>query len=186
MNLWNPYPLAAATLAVTTDDLKPVDGPGLSFWPQATLAAALVVAVVCVVAVVLLSRPSRRPAAPPLSGSHRDGGDAAAWRARVDEVVRSYENGELDREQAFDALAALARDFASASSGLPLHASTLTDIAATPRTGTDKSGLDALRMTIAALYPPQFADPLINPHARDTQVQEAAGWVLTLIERWGR
>ena len=48
----------------------------------------------------------------------------------------------------------------------------------------NRHGLDLLRQTIAALYPPEFADERFNAAAGEASVDEAAGWVATLIERW--
>ena len=41
-------------------------------------------------------------------------------------------------------------------------------------------------MTIAALYPPEYADSAVDTHAREVSVDDAAGWASTLVERWGR
>ena len=41
-----------------------------------------------------------------------------------------------------------------------------------------------LRQTIAALYPPEFADERFNDSARQTDVEQAAQWVNRLVERW--
>ena len=45
-------------------------------------------------------------------------------------------------------------------------------------------GLDALKQTIGALYPPEFADDARNRIAQTTSVQQAAEWVANLVERW--
>ena len=81
-------------------------------------------------------------------------------------------------------LSLIARDFAGASSGKRLEASTLADLLRLPRTPANRQGLDTLRHTIEALYPPEFADPSLNTLAKSVTVKEAAGWVSNLVERW--
>ena len=79
-------------------------------------------------------------------------------------------------------LAAIARDFASNMSGRRMQANTLTDLRRLRRTGVAVNW-DLLRQTIAALYPPEFAQSE-HPQARGVSVRQAADWVLDLIERW--
>ena len=45
-------------------------------------------------------------------------------------------------------------------------------------------GFTLLRQTIAALYPPEFANAEFNAQAKDATVEQAADWVLNLVERW--
>lgn len=180
-------PGASMRLAIETDDLKPLGSLDLSTPLVLALTLALALAAAAIVAAAILSRPRRKAAKEGRpTGSHRADGDTEAWKSRVNDVTRRHHDGLIDREAAFTELAALARAFSSLSSGRSLASSTLTDIAGAPRTSVDRQGLDALRMTIAALYPPQFADARVTPRARDVSVDEAAGWVLTLIERWSR
>ncbi|OZG62297.1 hypothetical protein BLEM_0843 [Bifidobacterium lemurum] len=148
------------------------------------LAVCLLLAAVLAAAAVMLSRP-RRTAAKPARGAHAHASDKTRWRARIDGVTRAYHDGELSREEAFVALARIAREFASLSSGRNLGASTLTDLAS-QRSGATRGGLQLLRQTIEALYPPEFADAAVNSHARGVEVDEAAGWVSNLVERWRR
>ena len=106
--------------------------------------------------------------------------------SRIDDVLARYHAGTIDRETAFIELAAICRDIASAHTGRDLHAHTLADIRREPRNPATRTGLDTLRMTIAALYPPEFADATVDTHAREVSVDDAAGWASTLVERWGR
>ncbi|PLS29016.1 hypothetical protein [Bifidobacterium parmae] len=174
------------TLALKSDDLTPAGQIDMTGPFVAMLVAFLLLAAVLVAAVALLSRPRRSRAKARPHGAHSGGGDKAAWRARIDDVVARHDAGTLGREDAFTELAAIAREFASASTGRDLNAHTLTDIRNEPRETSARGGLDLLRMTIAALYPPEFADAAVNAHAREASVEEAAGWVSNLVERWGR
>ena len=92
--------------------------------------------------------------------------------------------GALPRHEAFVELSVIARDFAGAASGKELSSSTLTDLAYLNRTPANRQGLDALKQTIGALYPPEFADDARNRIAQTTSVQQAAEWVANLVERW--
>ena len=108
-----------------------------------------------------------------------------AWRQRIDQVAAQYDNGHLDRDQAMTALAAIARGFASRSWNSDMKAKTLAEIKAQPRTPSTRQGLDLLRQTIDALYPPEFALPRVS-RGTDATVNQAADWVRDLIERWPR
>ena len=108
-----------------------------------------------------------------------------AWHQRIDQVVAQYDSGRLDRDQAMTALATIARGFASRSWNNDMKAKTLAEIKAQPRTPSTRQGLDLLRQTIDALYPPEFA--LHRDSAgTDATVNQAADWVRDLIERWPR
>ena len=98
-------------------------------------------------------------------------------------MVARHEGGALTREEAFAELSSIAREFASERTGRDFNAHTLTDIRRETRA---VGSVDLLRTTIAALYPPEFADVRVNAHARTADVREAAGWVSNLVERWGR
>lgn len=172
--------------ALPVDDLNPLGSLPLNTPVAIALGVALVLAVVCVVLVVLMSRPRRVPRVSRPRGAHAVDGTKNVWRARVDDVVAQYHEGTLERQEAFCELAAVARDFASVASGQNLAASTLTDITTAPRTSADRRGLELLRVTITALYPPEFADHAMDAQARAVSVEEAAGWVSSLIERWRR
>ena len=119
-------------------------------------------------------------------GAHLDDTVKTSWHRRIDDVVRRYHAEQIDRETAFIELAAICRGIASAHTGRDLHAHTLTDIRREPRNPSTRTGLDTRRMTIAALYPPEYADSAVDTHAREVSVDDAAGWASTLVERWGR
>lgn len=181
-------PVASATLlaAVRTDDLRPAASPEVSGVLAVVLVAALAAAALCVALAAVLSRPRRRAPKPAARGAHATGGDKDLWRRRVDDVLARHRAGALERQEAFNELAAIARDFASQASGRDLTSSTLADIAGAPHTSADRQGLDLLRVTVTALYPPEFADQTADARAGAVTVEEAAGWVSSLIERWRR
>ena len=175
-----------AVLALDINDLQPVGQ--LDIATPLIVAAALgtVLAVALIVGAVLLSRPRRNRDKPQPHGAHLDNMAKTSWHRRIDDVVRRYHAEAIDRETAFIELAAICRGIASAHTGRDLHAHTLTDIRREPRNPSTRTGLDTLRMTIAALYPPEFADATVDTHAREVSVDDAAGWASTLVERWGR
>ncbi|NEG54319.1 hypothetical protein [Bifidobacterium platyrrhinorum] len=173
-------------LALDSKDLTPVGQIDLTGPFIAVLAACLLLAAALIACVVVLSRPKRAKPKAVARGAHRAMGDKAYWRGRIDEVTARHADGSLDREEAFAELAAIARDFASDATGRDMKSHTLTDIRREPRNPATRQGLDLLRMTVAALYPPEFADMTVDAHARGVTVEEAAGWVSNLVERWGR
>ena len=144
----------------------------------AGLAAALIIAV------ALLSRPARHKAVNIARGSHSALTNKAIWHARIDTIVESYEQGNIDRDEAFRRLAGVARDFASIGFHRNMSNHTLADLQDEPRLPSNRRGLDLLRQTIGALYPPEFADAHRNDQARETTVEQASAWVATLVERW--
>ena len=85
-------------------------------------------------------------------------------------------------------LAAVARDFASQASSAELGSTTLQEIASRSAGSlagdSGVHGFTLLRQTIAALYPPEFANAEFNAQAKDATVEQAADWVLNLVERW--
>ena len=172
-------------LAVDPSDLQTVDALTLAGPLTALVAVCLVLAVVLVITVIVMSRPRRNSAkATQPRGAHNEAGPKATWHARINDAQSRYESGTLNREDAFVELALIARDFAGASSGKRLEASTLAALMRLPRTPANRQGLDTLRHTIEALYPPEFADPSLNTLAKSVTVKEAAGWVSNLVERW--
>ena len=117
-------------------------------------------------------------------GRHDALAGKTVWHQRIDDVVSRHARGELEREEAFAQLAAIARDFASTATGTDVRNQTLTDIEETPRTTGNQQGLTLLRQTIEALYPPEFADAERNHIARQATVEQAGEWVANLVERW--
>ena len=82
----------------------------------------------------------------------------------------------------------MARDFASQASSAELGSTTLQEIASRSAGSlagdSGVHGFTLLRQTIAALYPPEFANAEFNAQAKDATVEQAADWVLNLMERW--
>ena len=175
-----------SVLAVDTNDLQPVGQLDIATPLIVAAALAAVLAIALVTGAVLLSRPRRNRDKPQPRGAHLDDTVKTSWHRRIDDVVRRYHAEQIDRETAFIELAAICRGIASAHTGRDLHAHTLTDIRREPRNPSTRTGLDTLRMTIAALDPPEYADSAVDTHAREVSVDDAAGWASTLVERWGR
>ncbi|BAR07073.1 protein [Scardovia inopinata] len=117
----------------------------------------------------------------------------ADWKNRITAVTKDYSRGLLTDKQAYHRLAVLARQFASEKMGKDVTNQTLTEIKrsadrnpglTTPSDASASEGYIALRQTIEALYPPEFADSRYNPAAQKSTVKDAASWVIGLIERW--
>ena len=164
-------------LATDPGDLRPVESLALTTPLVVAIVACLLLAVGLIALIIMLSRPARKPRnSDRARGAHSNASSKAEWRARIDDVVA--------RHEAFVELSVIARDFAGAASGKELSSSTLTDLAYLNRTPANRQGLDALKQTIGALYPPEFADDARNRIAQTTSVQQAAEWVANLVERW--
>ncbi|KAE8127188.1 MULTISPECIES: hypothetical protein [Bifidobacterium] len=148
------------------------------------LIASLALAIAAIALVVMLSRPRRADKQLKAAGAHSGASGKTAWRAKINEVLARHQRGELTRDESFDELARIARDYASTASGSDLSTQTLLELNRRTLPGTQRRGLELLRQTIAALYPPQFADDAINAQARDTSVEQACEWVSRLVERW--
>ena len=167
-------------LATDPGDLRPVESLALTTPLMVAIVACLLLAVGLIALIIMLSRPARKPRnSDRARGAHSNASSKAEWRARIDDVVARHESGALPRHEAFVELSVIARDFAGAASGKELSSSTLTDLAY-----LNRQGLDALKQTIGALYPPEFADDARNRIAQTTSVQQAAEWVANLVERW--
>lgn len=171
-------------LFLAEDDLVIKDQIHLENGLAVVIAVCLLLAVVLVALVVWLARPSRKPAKIVNRGRHDALAGKTVWHQRIDDVVSRHARGELEREEAFAQLAAIARDFASTATGTDVRNQTLTDIEETPRTTGNQQGLTLLRQTIEALYPPEFADAERNHSARQATVEQAGEWVANLVERW--
>lgn len=148
-----------------------------------TVLACLLFAVALGALAWYLGRP--RPQVTKVVSSHSSEARSNPWRIRVQEILEAYQSDRISKEEAFLALAQTARDFASNATGRNMGSHTLLDLNIESR-NVRQRGLDLLRQTIAALYPPEFADAMLNSQARDTTVDEASDWVLNLIDRWGR
>ena len=151
-------------------------------WLLALTATAIILALALAGAAILLPKFRRQQEEHPIQAS-LDSLDA--WRQRIDQVVTQYDKGHLDRDQAMTALATIARGFASRSWNSDMKSKTLAEIQAQPRTPSTRQGLDLLRQTIDALYPPEFALPK-DSEGTDATVNQAAEWVRELIDRWPR
>ena len=151
-------------------------------WLLALTATAIILALALAGAAILLPRFHRQQEEHPIQASSDS---LNAWRQRIDQVVAQYDKGHLDRGQAMTALATIARGFASRSWNSDMKSKTLAEIQAQPRTPSTRQGLDLLRQTIDALYPPEFALPK-DSEGTDATVNQAAEWVRELIERWPR
>lgn len=189
MNVMNGF-VTSSTLAAAVDvnDLHPVtDVPVASLLPIVTMACFIAL-LILIVAIVIMSRPRRakRVAAP--RGSHNTLAPVSQWKSRVHDIVERNGAGKLSREDAFVELAAVARDFASQASSAELGSTTLQEIASRSAGSlagdSGVHGFTLLRQTIAALYPPEFANAEFNAQAKDATVEQAADWVLNLVERW--
>lgn len=173
---------APGALALDVSSLSPLAPMGVPVW---LIAACAVCAGLCLIAVVVAALPSRpRRRADPVRGAHMTASDANRWHRRVDRIVKRYDAGEIGREEAFAQLAALVREFASTVTGTDMSTHTLADFGRMPRTDGNREGVDLLRQTVAALYPPEFADELSNAQARAVTVAQGAGWVSNLVDRW--
>ena len=170
-----------AFLAIETP--SPAMGELTTYLLLASLGCTLA-AVGLIIAVVLLSRPTTDNTDRSKPGSHRAMTDKERWHARIDDIVERYDQGEINRDEAFISLAGLAREFASTGFNRNMANHTLADLKREPRIPSNQQSLDLLRATIAALYPPEFADAQFNDQARVTTVEDAATWVATLVERW--
>lgn len=173
-------------LSASVFDLTPTGPVALATPLSVAIIIAMAVAVVAIVLVVILSRPRRVTHAAVHHGAHGETASADRWRTLINDVVDRYHAGTLDRESAFVELARLTRRFATQATGERLDASTLRDLSMLPRTPGNRAGLDLLRQTIEALYPAEFADASRDAHAGAIDVDEAAGWVSNLVERWRR
>lgn len=125
---------------------------------------------------------------------HSVDSDARSWHERVAAIAQAHHDGAIGDDEAYLALAKLSREYASmrmlthhvstAQTGSAVTSSTLADMRRASWPPQCKDGVQALRQTIAALYPPEFADPATDSHAAAATVDQACDWVDALIERW--
>lgn len=174
--------LVSQSVALDVSSLRTAGAFGFPTRYVTLCAVFAAIAVVAIASAVVLSRPRR--AQPRTTGAHSSQNERLRWHQRIQDVVRRHEAGELSRVDAFNALAEIARAYASATSGHDMAAHTLADFNAMPRPSANREGVDLLRQTIAALYPPEFASAASNRQAKDTTVRQAAEWVSNLVERW--
>ncbi|AKV55437.1 hypothetical protein BACT_0975 [Bifidobacterium actinocoloniiforme DSM 22766] len=158
--------------------------PPLDTWRPLLVAGGLclLLALGLAALIVVLSKP--RKAAPTPQAKHVTAPSKERWHTRIDQVVTDHAQGRIDQSQAMSQLAEIVRAFASEASGQDLTARTLAELSRQPRTRSNRRQLDLLRQTIAALYPPEFADPSVNRQAYEAQVPQAAQWASALVEGW--
>ena len=149
------------------------------------IVACLLLAVGLIALIIMLSRPARKPRnSDRARGAHSNASSKAEWRAASTMWWPVMNPEHCPGMRLSSNCPSSARDFAGAASGKELSSSTLTDLAYLNRTPANRQGLDALKQTIGALYPPEFADDARNRIAQTTSVQQAAEWVANLVERW--
>lgn len=156
-----------------------MSGADVTPFVVATILLALA-ALALVLAAILM--PRRRPERA-RSGAHRPSSGTAEWMSRIDEVRGRYHGGEITDDDAYRELAALTREFASERLDMDVTNHTLAELRSLRRSKRSATGIDLLRQTVAALYPPEFASDE-HLQTRGTTVDQAAGWVANLVERW--
>ncbi|KAA8830278.1 hypothetical protein [Bifidobacterium tissieri] len=147
-----------------------------------TMLVLIVVAVALAALAIVTSRTRSRTSS--TAGAHRSLSDKSEWLAEIEDVRFRFQTGEIGADDAFSELAGIARRFASDRLDRDVTNHTLAELHAVPRSRSNGKGLDLLRQTISALYPPEFADTTTQSHAGTVSVDEAAGWVSNLVERW--
>lgn len=168
-------------LALDTDSLKPVEQLHLNEPLIVAMCAGLLVAIALVIVAVLLSK--KHAVAVRDDGSRIPVDTKEAWLERVDNVAADAAAHTITREEALARLASIARTFASSRSPQRFESYTLLDLNR-ETTHDNADNWIALRQTIAALYPPEFADARHHPIAKDATVEQACDWVRSFIERW--
>lgn len=168
-------------MALDTSSLQPIGQLQLNGPLIIAICAGVIVAIVLVVVAVLLSK--KRAVLVRDNGSDIPIDTKEAWLERVDNVAADATAGTITREEAFARLAAIARTFASSRSPQRFDSYTLLDLNR-ENTHDNTDNWIALRQTIAALYPPEFADKRHHPIAKDATVDQACDWVRSFIERW--
>lgn len=166
-------------LAQKMQPLPLMEEPG---WLLSLTLACIFLTVLTIALAIFLPRFRRRNQ--DQRGNHASISPKREWLRQVDQVVADHEGGKLTRDQAMKDLAGIARRFASQSWNQDMSTKTLTEIKTQPRTNSTSQGLDLLRQTIDALYPPEFAPPAGRTASDNVRVDEAANWVRSLIERW--
>ncbi|WP_418968825.1 hypothetical protein [Alloscardovia omnicolens] len=156
-----------------------VDGTALII----ALLVSAVLAIVCIVASVIAFLPPRDHASKHHTAhSHLSDAD---FKHRIRSVEDSYTAGSISRQEAFHALAAIARQFASVRLNTDVTSHTLADLQHTDGLqSAHMHGMNLLRSTIEGLYPPEFAYEGTNTRSAEVTVVQACSWVTSIIERW--
>ncbi|MBQ5504932.1 MAG: hypothetical protein IKS62_00555 [Aeriscardovia sp.] len=151
---------------------------------DAFLWCAVVLVVLALIAIVVAClRPRRRQGRAPKQWRHSVTHSASQWDADIEKIRSSYQAGDITETEAYANLAGIARSFASERLGTDLTSNTLLDLNRRHQV-SNKEHFDAFKQTIAALYPPEFADASRNRAAGEANVDAAADWVESLIGRW--
>ncbi|TCD54892.1 c-type cytochrome biogenesis protein CcmI [Alloscardovia theropitheci] len=148
------------------------------------LGIVLALAIACIIIAVILFLPARAKERKVVQSSRHDN---ATYKAQVRDVETEYTAGDISKQEAYRRLAEIARQFASDRLGIDVTSHTLTDLAQSSQISPalkNSHGLNLLRTTIEALYPPEFAFEATHTRSASTTVIEACGWVDALIERW--
>lgn len=175
-----PSPWAGLLAKSMTRQLKPLPYLEQPAWLLTLTLVCIVLTALAILTAVFLPRLLR-------TKSGREDGQITpkkTWQEEVNRVVADHKQGKLSRDQAMKELAGIARGFASQSWHQDMTTKTLAEITVQPRTTSTSKGLDLLRQTIDALYPPEFSLYGERYGGEPVSVDEAADWVITLIERW--
>lgn len=173
------HALAARELPVLRLDSLP------AFIPLA-IVALLVAVLLFVVAMLVFRRRARAEGRLPERSARRarKARPASEWQKDLRRIRTAYDAGEMSETEAYSALSALARRFASQRLGTDFSSSTLLDLNQHHQVSS-KEQFRRLRQTIAALYPPEFA-PKSDARTQQASVDAAARWVSDLFERWDK
>lgn len=170
-----------AVEALDVSNVRPLGPLNLATPLIMAICAGVVLAIALIVATVLLSR--KRAVTPDAASPVEEKEEKDVWIERIGNIAADYDASTITREEAFARLATVARRFASSYSEEHVDSYTLVDLnRKQPR--HDAQNWISLRQTIAALYPPEFADGKHHPIAQDVSVSQACEWVRNLIERW--
>lgn len=149
----------------------------------AYLTWAMFLVLLAVIAIAIPVFLAKRPERAARASRHSVDQPQSVWIGRIEEIRADYHAKRITEKQAYSRLSQVARAFASERLGTDLSAKTLLDLNRRHQSGS-KAQFDSLRRTIAALYPPEFADSASNRAAGDATVDDAANWVSTMIGRW--
>lgn len=148
-------------------------------WIITTIVCASISLIALVLTIVLWNKRQRNQ-----QGAHASHTSNTQWRKKIEQIRLQYHQHHISSDIAYLQLAEVARDFASERLHMDVSSSTLTDLRTIKRADHNAQGIDLLRQTIAALYPPEFADQQTHALVQEVDVDQAAGWVANLVERW--
>lgn len=177
-----PSPWASLPAKSMTTRLKPLPYLEQPAWLLTLTLVCIVLATLAILAAIFLPRILGVRGKNDKEGTHIK--PKQIWQEEVNKVVTDQEQGRISRDEAMKELAGIARGFASQSWHQDMTTKTLAEITVQPRTTSTSKGLDLLRQTIDALYPPEFGLHGERHSGEQVSVDEAANWVMALIERW--